>query len=152
MKVAARFPIKSNTLLYWLIVSSHLGVLIVGVTQLNTLSAVLLVLVVTVFSYDQSYAQYKRVTEYDDDLCWSGDNWLVHVSNSNNLRESVGYLELLESSWITAEFSLLKFDANTFDANTKGGEVAWLFTRKCLGERLYSELCYLARLNLKHRE
>lgn len=142
MKVAARFPIKANLPVYWFIVTSHLGVLVVAMSHLASLSAVLLVLAVTVFSYGRSHTEYRKVTENDDDLCWSGDNWLVHIGISG---ESVCYLELLESSWITAEFSLLKFDGN-------GEETAWLFTRKSLGERLYSELCYLAHLNLKSRK
>ncbi len=139
MKIASRFPIKANASLLVLLIIGHLLVLVTGLTYLSTLSAMLLVLVVTGFSFSNSYSQYLKVTQNSDDLCWSGENWLVH---DDDLQGNICYLELLDTSWITAEFSLLKFD-NTSE------QFAWLFTRNSLGERLYSELCYLTRLNLK---
>ena len=140
MKVAARFPIKANIPLSYLLIVGHFSLLMVSIFYLNSVTYILVIVAVTAFSYFTSYQQYLKVTEFEDDLCWSGENWLVHCKNVD---EDVSFLELLETSWITAEFSLLKF-------NMADEEIAWLFTRKSLGERLYSELCYLAKLDLRH--
>ncbi|MCF6194273.1 MAG: hypothetical protein L3J46_08065 [Kangiellaceae bacterium] len=139
MKIAARFPIKTNVSLLCLLIAGHLLVLLTSIFYLKSTSAILLVLVITIFSYYYSYEQYLKVTEFNDDLCWSGENWLVHTEQNE-----VCYLELLDISWITQEFSLLKF-------TKEEQQMAWLFTRAQLGEQLYSQLCYLARLDLKQR-
>jgi len=137
MKIAARFPIKANMFLLYLLIIGHMAVLLTSIYLLTSASAILVILTISAFSYSQSYEQYLKVTEFEDDLCWSGDNWLVHGEYGK-----VCYLELMDTSWITQEFSLLKFIQEE-------QQVAWLFTRTQLGEQLYSQLCYLARLDLK---
>jgi len=137
MKVAARFPIKANIPLLYLLIAAHLVILLTSIFYLTSTSAILLILVISAFSYYHSHEQYLKVTEFDDDLCWSGENWLVHDEH-----DKLCYLELMDISWITQEFSLLKFIKDE-------QQLAWLFTRTQLGEQLYSQLCYLARLDLK---
>ncbi len=138
MNIAARFPIKSSPELLLLLVVSHVGVFVSSFWLLNQLWMIVLVLVLSVTSFYFSFQQYLTITNSSDDLCWSGDNWLMHTGSIHN---SISYLELLSTSWVTPHFCLLKFIQ---DEEQK----AWFFTRKSLGERLYRELCYTLKLGL----
>lgn len=140
MKFAARFPIKENIVLLRLLIFSHLILWLLTIFLLSSLSQILLLISIIGFSLQYSFQQYKQVTEYHDDLCWSGENWLV----TSEIHNEEIYLELKPTSWITEEFCFLKF-------KIQNEEKAWLFTKNGLGSRLYSELCYLVRLNIKHQ-
>lgn len=140
MKIASRFPIKSNRLLFSLICLAHLGLIYLVFILLTSFWSIVLILSLTVASCYFSIKQYQSITRSDDDLCWSGESWLMQ----DNQSKTVNYLDLLPTSWITANFCLLKFEQNNV-------EKAWLFSRKSLGERLYRELCYLAKVELSNK-
>jgi len=140
MKIAARFPVKSNRFLYGGIILLHVGVFFTSFSLLNQLWALALVLFATIGSFYFSRKQYLLITNSPDDLCWSGEAWLMHTNGSS---EGVGYLDLLASSWVTPFFCLLKFKQND-------QEFAWFFTHRSLGDRLYRELCYLVNRNIKN--
>lgn len=141
MNIAARFPIKSSPELLLFLVVSHIGVFASSFWLLNLLWMIVAVLLLTAISFYFSYQQYLTITNSSDDLCWSGENWLMNTGYSQN---STSYLELLPTSWITPQFCLLKFIQ---DEEQK----AWFFTRKSLGERLYRELCYTLKLGLDEK-
>ena len=138
MNLAARFPIKSCPELLLLLVVFHIGVFVSSFWLLSQLWMIVLVLVLLAISFYFSFQQYLTITNSSDDLCWSGENWLMQTGSSQN---STSYLEQLPTSWITPHFCLLKFIQ---DEEQK----AWFFTRKSLGERLYRELCYTLKLGL----
>jgi len=140
VKIASRFPIKSNRLLFSLICLAHLGLIYLVFILLTSFWSIVLILSLTVASCYFSIKQYQSITRSDDDLCWSGESWLMQ----DNQSKTVNYLDLLPTSWITANFCLLKFEQNNV-------EKAWLFSRKSLGERLYRELCYLAKVELSNK-
>ena len=141
MQVAARFPIKSNLLLMILIIASHLAVFLIALILLYSIWQILLITFLTLVSFYYSRIQYHSITNASDDLCWSGEQWLMHNESS---KYGANYLELLSSSWITPYFCLLKFK---HDEKT----MAYFFSPKYLGERLYRQLCYLVYLNLKNK-
>jgi len=140
MNVAARFPIKANRPLIWLVYLCHIFVFIGGYSLINSLFSVFFILVACIISVFYAHKQYVRLTQSPDDLCWSGENWLMHEDNE---QRDIQYLDLLSTSWVTAQFCLLKFESNNQSK-------AWFFSRKLLGERLFRELCYLVRLEMKH--
>lgn len=141
MNVAARFPIKPSPELLLLLAVSHIGVFASSFWLLNQLWMVVLVLLLSATSFYFSYQQYLNITHSSDDLCWSGENWLMHTGINQN---STNYLEQLPTSWITPHFCLLKFVQN-------GKQKAWFFSRKSLGDRLYRELCYTLKLGLDEK-
>jgi len=138
MNVAARFPIKSCPELLLLLVVSHIGVFASSFWLLNQLWMIVLVLLLSAISFYFSFLQYLSITNSSDDLCWSGENWLMHT---DSIQSSTSYLELLSTSWVTPHFCLLKFIQDE-------SQKAWFFTRKSLGERLYRELCYFSKLKM----
>jgi len=141
MNVAARFPIKTCPELLILLVITHIGVFASSFWLLNQLWMIVSVLVLAAISFYFSYQQYLSITHSSDDLCWSGENWLMHTGNEQN---STKYLEQLSTSWVTPYFCLLKFTQD-------GEQKAWFFSRKSLGERLYRELCYTLKLGLDEK-
>ena len=141
MNVAARFPIKSSPDLLLLLVVSHIGVFASSFWLLEQQWMIVLVLVLSATSFYFSFQQYLTITNSSDDLCWSGENWLMHASSNQN---STSYLELLPTSWVTPQFCLLKFSQDD-------EQRTWFFTRKSLGERLYRELCYIANLKMDEK-
>lgn len=141
MNIAARFPIKPNYFLFCIITMMHVLVLILGLSLLSSVSLILIVLVVVSISLFYSSQEYTLMTNACDDLCWSGENWLMTDSENS----TVNYLVLLETSWITPYFCLLKFSANE-------QQKAWFFSPYYLSDRLFRELCYLARLDIKNIE
>jgi len=138
MNIACRFPIKSNLELLVLIGSCHLFVMFVSWQIIYSFWANFLVSVSLMISAYFSYRNYLRITSAIDDLCWTGDSW---VMNDTQYGKGPRYMDLKVSSWITGQFCLLKFD----DA---GNEQSWIFSKKGLGERAFRELCYLAKRNL----
>ena len=74
-----------------------------------------------------------------DDLCWNGDGWLMHKGDKLN---GAIYLEIQPDSWVSSQLSLLSF-------NCDEKKYYWLFSRYELGERMYSQLVYLVKQNLK---
>ena len=138
MKIAARFPVKESPLLGSLIISIHL--IIVGCSYLvfgfDWQWGIILVL--TLVTLVISFKQYRRLTIAPDDLCWSGENWLITDPQTS---KSVTYLELSPQSWLSSFACILNFDHG-------GEQKQWLFTRQQLGRRSFSELCYLAKQSL----
>ncbi len=73
-----------------------------------------------------------------DDLCWSGKHWLIQ---SDTQVKSIAYLTLQPNSWVSRHACLLHF-------TSEQQSYTWLFTRRGMGQRTYSELCYLAKQDL----
>ncbi len=142
MNIAARFPIKSSPELLLLLLASHISVFASSFWLLNEPWMIVLLLILSAISFYFSFQRYWTITNSTDDLCWSGENWLMHTGSNQN---TTSYLELLPTSWITPHFCLLKF---VQDEQQK----AWFFTRKSLGERLYRELCYMAKLKMGEKD
>ncbi|MBV1911121.1 MAG: hypothetical protein KUG78_17615 [Kangiellaceae bacterium] len=138
MKIASRYPIKSHSQLLSVLVITHFIVLLLSFLTIDFSPFIVVVLGLICFSLYLTYRQHLLLTNATDDLCWSGENWLVINSQQN---AAVCYLELKRTSWITSRFCLLKFALNQ-------SEQAWLFSRASLGERTYRELCYLAKRDL----
>ena len=151
MKIASRFPIKESKGLLTLVVLLHLSVSVLSFFIFNVSWQFGFALVSVLISYYFSIIQLKQITQAPDDLCWTGNQWLINVLNDKNKlvsRESV-YLNILPSSWITSGFSLLKFRLESLDgANT---EFVWFFSASNLGDRQYRELCYLCKQSLKNQ-
>jgi len=141
MNIAARFPIKENRILFFAVVLAHVGVFIVGFLLINSIWTFMLILVTISGSLYFSLRQYQAITNSPDDLCWSGEAWLMHDPSSEGIR----YMDLLNTSWITPQICLLKFKCNE-------QEFTWFFSRKTLGERLYRELCYLSNSCIKNNQ
>ena len=120
---------------------AHISLLASSFWLLNQIWMVALIAILSAFSLYYSYCQYLAITNSSDDLCWTGENWLMHSGIGQN---SESYLELLPTSWITPQFCLLKFIHNE-------QQKAWFFTRNSLGERLFRELCYMAKLSLNKK-
>ena len=139
MKVASRFPVKPCTGLLWLIIGGHIVSFVLATIGLHQWWVIALFAVIFAVSAFYSHIQYQRVTSAGDDLCWSGDAWLMHLTSGN---KGINYFNLKISSWVTSYFCLLKFDSN-------GKEQVWLFTRNGLGERSFRELCYLVKKDIK---
>ena len=142
MFIAARFPIKSNIPLYSFLVLSHVAVVMISFWIFSQWWLTAITLSLTTISFMMTHREYLTVTQSDDDLCWSGESWLMHGASN---KDDILYLELSSTSWVTSHFCLLKFDQ---DEQPK----AWFFTKKGLGERLYRQLCYLAKLDMKIAE
>ena len=138
MNIACRFPIKPNLELLVLIGFCHLFVMFVSWQIIYSFWANSLVFVSLMISAYFSHRNYLRITSAIDDLCWTGDSW---VMNDAQYGQGLRYMDLKVSSWITGHFCLLKFDHD-------GNEQSWIFSKKELGERAYRELCYLAKRNL----
>ncbi len=139
VQIAARFPIKSCPELFFLGVCLHGVVAISAIMFLTSWWLIGLIILSLLLSLVISFRQYEAITSFNSDLCWTGENWVVSDPSSDN---SVTYLELASTCWLTADFSLLKF---VEDHN----EHAWFFTKKHLGERAFRELGYLVKQDLK---
>ena len=142
MNIASRFPVKTSVPLFSFLIISHVSLFLYCPILIHSFTLVLLVLVVTAISFWESLSQYRLITNAPDDLCWSGENWLM---GSSNLNDEVSYLDLLCSSWVTPQFCLLNFSC-------QGEHKSWLFTKRELGERLFRELCYLIKFSMPDSE
>lgn len=141
--VAYRFPVKDSPPLLLAVFSAHLAVLIFGLYSFKFSWFSLLFLVALSVSAFLSYRQYLLMTRAPDDLCWSGENWLIQTGEQ---RKSIVYLDLLGSSWLSSFACLLHF-------KTEQKNYYWLFTKRGLGATSYRKLCYLVRQNVnKQRE
>ncbi len=151
MKIASRFPIKESKGLLGLVIFLHLLASILSFIILDYVWQWTIIFVSLMSSLYLSLKQLKTITQASDDLCWTGEKWMIRVKNDKNkldYQESI-YLDILPSSWITREFSLLKFKVDPFDGvNT---EYAWFFSHSNLGDRQYRELCYLCKQSLKEQ-
>lgn len=135
MKIAVRFPVKNCPELILLCAGLHLIVAILAlVTQMNWW-LICVTIIAVIISWLVTLKQYTAVTSSSGDLCWTGESWLIAKEAESN---SVEYIELNPTSWITSHYCLLKF-------NCGGYEKTWLFTNKHLGERAYRELCFLLK-------
>ena len=142
MKIAERFPIKPYPPLVFLFALMHLLLIGVSVVYLNFFWQYLIVIPVILASFYFSLKQYERITRAADDLCWNGNSWLMHSGDQLN---ALIFLQIEPSSWLTSKFCLLHFSC----LNKKH---YWLFTKKELGERQFSHLVYIVRLELKHSQ
>lgn len=140
-KVARRFPVKTSLPLLLLIVSAHLIVLVLAAYLFQTSWVILVLLGALVLSAILSGRQYLSITRAPDDLCWSGENWLIQSEQPSG---KIVYLTLMQSSWLSSFACLLHFCAG----NQKH---YWLFTRRGLGQSSYRELCYLVKQNISSR-
>lgn len=139
MKIAARYPIKSYP---WLLSGTllfHLLILFTSVYFFGFKSSLLLIILSLIASAYFSVKHYNKLTTADDDLCWSGENWLI--SPQGELKGSI-YLTLLPSSWISANLCLLHFSHGK-------NKYHWLFSRSQLGDQLYSQLIFNLQRDLK---
>ncbi|PHS15894.1 MAG: hypothetical protein COA86_12800 [Kangiella sp.] len=151
MKVASRFPIKESKGLLTIVILLHLAVSVLSFFIFNISWQYGFVLVSLLISYYFSIKQLQQITQAPDDLCWTGNQWLISVLNDKNKlvsRDSV-YLSILPSSWITRGFSLIKFRVVSF--NDENTQFAWFFSASNLGDRQYRELCYLCKQSLKEQ-
>lgn len=139
MKVAARFPVKAFSFLAYFILLVHGLLLFVGILGLEFIWQHIVLLISLFFSVYFSFRHYQNITAAPDDLCWNGENWLIHLDQQ---QKRVAYLKLESDSWISGYFCLLHLS----DDNK---HFYWLFSRYGLGNRMYSELIYLARQYLK---
>jgi|GEM_PF-2387548 len=139
MKIAARFPVKSSPLFAAMILLMHLFMVLAGWINfaLSWQMGVLLVAISLSASY--SLSRYRELTQAPDDLCWSGENWLIQADGHTY------YLQLEPASWMSRFACLLHFSAGN-------KRFYWLFTRYSLGSRSYSELCFLAKQNLSAQQ
>lgn len=151
MKIASRFPVKENKGLSNLINSLHILVAIVSFWKFEFTWQFGSALIGLSISYYYSSKQLKEITRASDDLCWTGEQWLITHLNSKNklLFQETVYLRIIASSWITSRFSLLKFRLE-LDEDSKT-EFVWFFSSESLGDRLYRELCYLCKQDLKEQ-
>ena len=134
LKIAARYPVKDCYPLKWFILVSHLGLGIVSAFAVNLLTLKLLSVAGVFVSYYFCNQHYKKITSSNDDLCWTGERW---VMQSNGEKQ----FNLLPSSWLSSHASLLHLDDGT-KVNY------WLFTQAGIGERAFRELNFIARQNL----
>ena len=138
MKIAARFPVTESPWLFSLLILLHFSFLILGYATVGWHWSLLLVVISTIGSCWVCYKHYLEITRATDDLCWSGEHWLM---NSEPQDGSVMYLNILPSSWMSSFACLLHFEVS-------GKRYYWLFSKPSLGERAYSELLYLCKLTL----
>lgn len=141
MKVAARFPVKAAPIVLYFIILLHIIIgycafLLLGLGWQLALSCGLLSVTFLI-----SYRQHLQLTSAPDDLCWSGENWLITDPSQS---KEVIYLELLPQSWLTSFACILHF-------NDGQKQRQWLFIRPQLGDRSFSELCYWAKLTLRQQ-
>lgn len=138
MKIAARFPVKFSTGLLCYLLGFHLLLALVVAAVSEFTWGYFVFLSALLVSALYCYKRCLSMCRADDDLCWSGENWLMR---SNNRFKSIVYLQLQPTSWVSRHACLLHF--KTIDA-----EFQWFFSRRLLGESLYSQLIYLVKLQL----
>ncbi len=148
MKIASRFPIKESKGLQTIVILLHLSFAVLSFFIFNLSWQYGFALVSLFISYYFSIKQLKQITQAPDDLCWTGNQWLISVLNDKNklLSQDAVYLKILSSSWITSGFSLLKFRLESLDGSNT--EYVWFFSASNLSDRLYRELCYLCKQSL----
>ena len=152
MKVAARFPVKTYTPLILAIVLFHIMLLLISLVEFGFSWQQIIVSVSLLISLYFSFKQYWKITQSPDDLCWTGESWLMHQGNKLN---GAVYLDLEPTSWVSNQLALLHFSCtdgvDVNDSVTANKKYHWLFSRHELGERMYSQLVYLVRQNIKVR-
>ncbi len=146
MKIAARFPIKKSPYVLAVVIIIH-GLLFVwsfigwGINWQK-----LLLLFSLLLSCFYCFKHYQRITQSDDDLCWSGENWLMQALRTelktSSSNKQIVYLRLENTSWVSRQLSLLHFSDGD-------NHYCWLFSRSQLGKKLYSQLVYLVKQNLR---
>ena len=139
MKIAARFPVKSYPPLARLIGFGHLLLLSTGWCYLYDSDLRIIFALLVVYSARLSFAQYRSMTKAPDDLCWSGENWLMQNGKHQG---QIAYLDLVADTWVSGQYCLARF-------NVDGREFTWLFARGQLGDALFSELAYLLKLSIR---
>ncbi len=139
VKVASRFPVKSHASLIVFVATVHCALLVIAWYELSCLWQKLLMLLILSISLIFSNRQYQLMVNAPDDLCWSGEHWVMH---SNQKLKRLIYLDLLPSSWVSRYYCLLHF-------SNGDKHYYWLFSRHELGSRMYSELVYLVKMNIK---
>lgn len=139
MKIAARFPVKTFTPLYYAVIGFHLLLLALASYSFGLAWQQLLILPSLLISTYFSNKQYQKITRSADDLCWNGECWLMHKADKLN---NTFYLDLQPTSWITKQLCLLHFLNDDCEYN-------WLFSRYELGERMYSQLVYLVKQDMQ---
>jgi hypothetical protein len=151
MKIASRFPIKESKGLLALVIGLHFAVLVLSFIIIEVLWQFSFVFASLLISYYYSIKQLKEVTQAPDDLCWTGEQWLITLLNDKNKLDyrETAYLRISPSSWVTSRFSLLKFRIKSI--NGLNTEFTWFFSSASLGDRLYRELCYLCKQDLKEQ-
>lgn len=137
MKVAARFPLKQSAFLFSLIYLFHILLASLSFYQFGFIWQQGIVLLCLLISGYFCRQRYLSISSAPDDLCWSGDNWLMRQGKLN----AICYLELTTTSFLSRYFCLLHFESNKQC-------YCWLFSRRALGKRLYSKLVYLVRQQL----
>jgi len=120
--------------LKWAILLSHLALVVFVVFSINHWTWQLVITCLSVLSYYFSIQHYKSITTSSDDLCWTGEQWVM-VDKKHR------YMQLQQTSWLSSFASLLHLE----DGEKK---YYWLFTRNGLGDRAFRELNFLARQNL----
>ena len=138
-KIAARFPIKPNL---WIVMMNFLIHGFLAAVCINLLIVnwwQWLTLITLCFSFFYTYQQTNRLFSAPDDLCWTGENWLMYRTNANH---DAMYLNLLDNSWLTSSFCLLKFSAEE-------KQFAWFFSRLSIGDRAYRELCRIVKSDMR---
>lgn len=144
MNIAARFPVTESPWLFRLLILFHISFLVLGYFTVGWHWGLMLIAVSTIWSFFFCDRHYKTITNASDDLCWSGEHWLMQPEAQSG---SVMYLSILPTSWISSFACLLHFEVS-------GRRFYWLFSKQSLGNRTYSELVYLCKLtltaNLKH--
>lgn len=139
--VAYRFPVKDSPPLLLAVFIAHFAILVLGCYYFKFSWLTLIFFVTLSVSAFLSYRQYLLMTQAPDDLCWSGENWLIQTCAQ---RKSIVYLDLLGSSWLSSFVCLLHFKADQKD-------YYWLFTKRGLGAASYRKLCYLVKQNVSKR-
>ncbi|MCW9017982.1 MAG: hypothetical protein OQJ89_13510, partial [Kangiellaceae bacterium] len=138
MKVAARFPVTESPWLFHLLILFHIAFPVLGYFTVGWHWVLVFVSLSTAWSFYFCRKHYHLITNAPDDLCWSGEHWLMQPDAQLG---SAMYLTILPSSWISSFACLLHFEV-------AGQRYYWLFSRQSLGPRVYSELVYLCRLTL----
>ena len=142
MKIAARFPVKNYPPLSFLLVLFHFLLLLLAWVEFHFSWQLLIIILSLLVSAFYSIKQLQTITQSFDDLCWNGDSWLIQ--KDEKLKGQV-YLQLNPTSWISSHLALLNFSSG-------GKNFYWLFSRRELGERMYSQLIYLVKQNIKAQQ
>lgn len=135
MNIAARFPILSDIRLLVLITVLHFALMFCAIVLLTEWIQVALVIIGISLSFYFSYQRYLRITQAEDDLCWTSKEWVIK-ENDETL-----YLSIQSNNWLTASFCLLRF-------KHQNKRYAWFFSKHLLGERAYRQLRYLVSLSM----
>jgi hypothetical protein len=143
MKIAARFPVTDYTFYFVMLLLLHVTILVFGLLTIgyetdDWLWQVSLLVFLVLLSLTFSYQHYLAITRAEDDLCWTGELW---VMNFNQPLNSPHYLKLQPGSWISQRACLLHF----IDGEQ---QYYWLFSRASLGVSLYSQLVRLAKADI----